>query len=285
METPEEVEYNGARRLVFKRRRDEDDEYDSDEEHGVQDDAEDEEDEADEEDEEDDPYASIDLYEILKPITAPEEISNRESISRTYQSKVLRHFTSQSIEIIEKEQDTVMKLSSLLDFLLGEDEKDLLEAGLELPDYDHNLTPNKAQGEIDLDKRITRKSVSQENDPFFALPQFKFDPNQGLPAQEAEEARQLSQVALQRTQEFIRSLTQVRNGLSRAQYLKEKIYAWAREMNGDPDESDVYVAEKEAAAKIAQAEKEAKAALEASKEPSVSRKGTPQPGRKRGRRS
>ena len=221
----------------------------------------------------------------MKPITAPEEISNRESISRTYQSKVLRHFTSQSIEIIEKEQDTVMKLSSLLDFLLGEDEKDLLEAGLELPDYDHNLTPNKAQGEIDLDKRITRKSVSQENDPFFALPQFKFDPNQGLPAQEAEEARQLSQVALQRTQEFIRSLTQVRNGLSRAQYLKEKIYAWAREMNGDPDESDVYVAEKEAAAKIAQAEKEAKAALEASKEPSVSRKGTPQPGRKRGRRS
>jgi hypothetical protein len=273
----ETVDYNRAHRTVYKRRRldaysFEDPEYEGDD---------------------DDPYLDIDIQEVLKPISHPSELSNRESISKTYTSKILQHYANQSIEVIEKEQETVCKLAALLDFFLGEDEQDLLEAGLDLPEYDHNLVSqshsnnvNTTTEEVDLDKRVTRNSISQEADPFFALPRFKFDPDQGLPPSVAEEARQLSQLALQRTEGFIRSLRSVRNGLIRAQMVKEKLYAWGREMNNDPDESDIYVAEKEAAAKAAIAEKEAKAALEQSTSESSSSKATPQPtGRRRGRRS
>jgi hypothetical protein len=277
IESVETVDYNRARRTVYKRRRFhaysfEDPEYEGDE---------------------DDPYLDIDIQEVLKPISHPSELSNRECISKTYTSKILQHYANQSIEVIEKEQETVCKLAALLDFFLGEDEQDLLEAGLDLPEYDHNLVSqpnsndaNTTTEEVDLDKRVTRNSTSQEADAFFALPRFKFDPDQGLPPSVAEEARQLSQLALQRTEGFIRSLRSVRNGLIRAQMVKEKLYAWGREMNNDPDESDIYVAEKEAAAKAAIAEKEAKAALEQSTSESSSSKATPQPtGRRRGRRS
>lgn len=261
----ENVTYSNTQRTVYKRRRDEYDDYE---------DGQDEEDEAD-------PYAEVDIAEVLKPISYPGELSSRESVSRTYTSKLLKHFANQSIEIIEKEQETVVKLASLLDLLLGEDEETLLEAGLDLPDYDHNLASNSANAEeSDMDKRITRNSTTQEPDPFFALPEFNFDPNQGLPAQDAEEARQLSQLALQRTEEFIRSLTRVRNGIVRAQYVKERLYSWGREMNNDPDESDLYVAEKEAAAKASQMDKDVRAADEPSSSESSSTKETPQPGRK-----
>lgn len=270
VEAIEEITYNGVQRAVYKRKREDDD---------------DQEDQSHQSDN-DDPYAEVDIYEALRPISHPSEVSSRETISSTYTSKILRHFANQSIEIIEKEQDTVMKLSSILDFFLGEDEKELLEAGLDLPDYDYNpvQTQQEDNADVDMDKRVTRNSTVQEADPFFALPQLIFDPNQGLPPQIAEEARQLSQLALQRTEEFIRSLRNVRNGLVRSQCIKEKIFEWGREMNGDPDESDVYVAEKEAAAKAAIAEKEARAALDpAASSESSSAKDTPQPPARRGR--
>lgn len=209
--------------------------------------------------EDDDPYAQIDIEKILSPMTHPSDIVARPSIARTYNSDVLKHLAQQAIETIEKEQNTVIQLSKLLDILLGEDSNLLLENELQLPEYDHNLVGSKPQGEqqseenLDLDKRVTRRQSTQEVDPFFALPNIAIDTNYGLNPEDAEEARQLSQISLQRSEEFIRNLTSLRNGLVRAQTLKEKLLQWGKEINGDPDESDIYVAEKEAAAQAAQA--------------------------------
>lgn len=227
--------------------------------------------------EEDDPYSQIDIEKILSPITHPSDVVNRPSIARTYKSKVMSHLAQQAIETIEKEQNTVIQLSKLLDILLGEDSRQLLENDLQLPEYNHNLVDNKdhdqdankdehqqqqheeakdntsttaTAGSIntEFEKRVTRRQSTQEVDPFFALPNMKIDPNFGLNPEDAEEARQLSQISLQRSEEFIRNLTSLRNGLARAQIIKEKLFQWGKEINGDPDESDIYQAEKEAAA-------------------------------------
>ncbi|CCH45977.1 Transcriptional regulatory protein [Wickerhamomyces ciferrii] len=219
-------------------------------------------------DEDDDPYHQIDIEKILAPISHPSDIVTRSSLSRTYNSDVLKKLAQQAIETIEREQNNVIQLSKLLDTLLGEDCGPLLEAQLLLPEYNHNLTSinqeeetpeqtqqqqqqqleNQEEPQIDiLDKRITRRQSTQETDPFFALPQLKFDSNFGLNPEDAEEARQLSQISLQRSEELIRNLTTLRNGLVRAETLKSKILQWSKEINGDPDESDLYQDEKEAA--------------------------------------
>lgn len=218
------------------------------------------------EQDEDDPYAQIDIEKILSPVTHPSDVVTRPSIARTYKSNVMKHLAQQAIETIEKEQNTVIQLSKLFDILLGEDSSQLLENELHLPEYDHNLVDKKldktshngkdhqdesSNTATDFDKRVTRRQSTQEVDPFFALPTMKIDTNFGLSPEVADEARQLSQISLQRSEEFIRNLTSLRNGLARAQTLKEKLYQWGREINGDPDESDIYQAEKEAAAKAA----------------------------------
>jgi hypothetical protein len=246
----ESIFYNSTNRDVVKRRRLDTYSYESGED--------------DDEDDnelfypEDDPYLQVDLAKVLAPIQQPLEIARRDAISKTYKSEVLRHLSQQAIEIIEKEQDTVIQLSSLLDIFLCEDTSQLLELKLQLPVYDHGFNGSvNEQGassqendeDIDLDKRITRrKSMQDSSDPFFALPMIQMDPDFGLNQEDAEEARQLSQIALQRNEEFIRNLSNLRNGLSRAQYVKEKLFSWAKELNGDPDESDIYQKETSAPA-------------------------------------
>lgn len=264
------MEYNRSTRTVFKRRKLDVYNYDDP----------DYEQQSDEDNE--NPYYDIDLEEILRPISHPSELSKRDVISRTYTSNFLKHYAQQSIEIIEKEQESVNAISGFLDLLLGEDSQLLLEDGLELEDYNHIEPKTEEEKETTPEKRVTRKTANDEADPFFALPGFKVDPDAGLDPLLAEEARQCALLAKQRSTEFIQSLTTIRNNLVRAQTIKEKLYAWGREMNGDPDESDLYVAEKEAAAKAAQAEKEAKG-IDTSSNSSKDGTATPQSTR-RGRR-
>lgn len=218
--------------------------------------------EDDEFDSDENPYNEINIQEILAPISNQTDLVTRSSISKTYTNKILIKLAQQTIETIEKEQEHVNKLSSLLDLLLGEDSSLLLESELQLPDITkteiaapHQSATDPADHDEDMvspeEKRITRRRSTHETDAFFALPALKIDMNCGLKPELAEEARQLSQVAVQRNQEYIRSLSSIRNGIVRAQKLKETLYAWAREMNGDPDEADLYQKEKDAAAAAA----------------------------------
>ncbi|OUM55310.1 hypothetical protein BVG19_g4824 [[Candida] boidinii] len=71
-------------------------------------------------------------------------------------------------------------------------------------------------------------------DPFFKLPEYVKDFNYGISKNEdAEDSRQLIQIALQRNEEFIRSLSNIRNGFIRADRIKDNILKWCREINDD----------------------------------------------------
>lgn len=84
----------------------------------------------------------------------------------------------------------------------------------------------------------TVEQLAVDLDPFFGLPQINSDRDYGIKADDAEDARQLTQIAQQRSEEFIRCMNKVREGLLRAERYQTKVYKWCREMAGDEDDSD-----------------------------------------------
>lgn len=219
-----------------------------------------------------DPYAGIDVASILAPVMRPEDAAKNQAIGRIFQDTALRDMAQQAVDIIEAEQKSAAALDLLMDIFLGENPKYLKIDNMKLPDYDHQLVDGETNEEMKLqskrhkndyviesaldngstnsvkteeylallqttseNKRITRNvDLSyQEVDPFFALPQVEPDPNDGLDPRFAEELRQVTQVTLQRNREYIRLLQKIRMGLIRAERLKDQVYKWCKEMNGE----------------------------------------------------
>lgn len=211
---------------------------------------------------------SIDFEDILGPIKSPSDVISRKSIRYVYKSTHLAELATETIDIIEREKQNVNELSKLMNVFLGDDPAHVTAEGLKLPKYDHNLNlekelvkasileqrkrpapeDNSIQSErksrhIDNDKnnnlRINKttqlipNSTSNNliNDAFFKLPQFESDLNYGVKTQEVEETRQLIQIALQRNEEFIRSLTNIRLGFVKADRMKHAIYGWCKEID------------------------------------------------------
>lgn len=204
---------------------------------------------------------SIDLESILGPIKSPSDVVDRKSIRSIYTSKHLAELAEETIGIIEHERDNVNSLTKLMNQFLGDDPANVTAEGLKLPDYDHHLDLNKeiskskheittslskppeqpkpaADGSVDdannegshvVDNTQSNRMIS---DPFFQLPQYKKDFNFGIKrAQDAEETRQLVQIALQRNEEFIRSLSSMRMGFIKADRLKNEVFRWCQELD------------------------------------------------------
>lgn len=111
-----------------------------------------------------------------------------------------------------------------------------------------NKEADEQQGEVeDPPKRITRTSTSQNekestevNDPFFALPKTlaRYEAHQNQVVDETsdellviqEDLINYLQVSVQRQQEYIKNLIQIRNGLVRAERLKQDLHKWGKEM-------------------------------------------------------
>lgn len=228
---------------------------------------EDEEEEKEEEEEEqaEDPYNGLDIRKILAPITLPAEVVTHPAISKIFHDESLRRLAQQAIEVIEYEQKNYIPLANMMDLFLGEDPKYSKPENMKLPDYDHALVqseqpPHTNQAVMEIangtgvtnnvkpedylstllnfeNKRITRNidSEFQEVDPFFALPQYENNRDNGIDPHIASDIRQYAQITLQRNQEYVRSLQNIRSGLIRAERLKDQVYKWCREMNGDYD--------------------------------------------------
>lgn len=191
-------------------------------------------------DEQDDIYEDIKLRDLLAPISDPAQLPTHPAISHTYKSPVLRTLSNRAMTIITEEHKNVVRFSKMMRLFLGEDPKYILPKSLNLPAYDHvnangAIVDEAPKEEID-DRPRTRNQSTQEVDPFFALPQYSVDPDFGLSRESADETRQFVQIALQRSEEFIRCMTRVRMGLLRAQRLKDQVYSWCKEM-ADEDES------------------------------------------------
>lgn len=161
------------------------------------------------------------------------------------------------MEVISEEHKNAVQFSRLMSVFLGDDPEYRRSNMLSLPIYNHldgledpATKPEQANGTTKVKAEEqppqqgrrpstrTQTAALQDMDPFFALPQFSIDRDYGIRPEEAEDTRQLTQIAQQRSEEFIRCMTKVRYGLLRAQKYQSKVYKWCQEMAGIEDESD-----------------------------------------------
>lgn len=205
----------------------------------------------------------VNVREILTPIASLSDVVNKKSVSRTFQNKVINDLSLKTVLLIEKEQSSVNRYSKLLDLFLGDYPKPLHESALKLKDYDHNLTLPEDDDENSNQSNITKSEdkeardaklkeavATTEEDPFFALPQIsnkdglnllkenKTDNNNTniSESEQMELSRQMTQIALQRNEEFIRNLLKIRNFLDKSTRIRERVLAWGKESAGVQDE-------------------------------------------------
>lgn len=161
------------------------------------------------------------------------------------------------MEVINDEHKNAVQFARLMGAFLGDDPAYRRSDKLNLAAYNHlegledPSNPNESSesappiNKIEDKPKSTRRpstrnqtAASQEADPFFALPLLEIDRDYGIRSDEAEDTRQLTQIAQQRSEEFIRCMAKVRNGLLRAERYQDKVYKWCQEMAGLADESD-----------------------------------------------
>lgn len=218
----------------------------------------------DQEPDEIDLHKLVNVREILTPIASLSDVVNKKSVSRTFQNKVINDLSLKTVLLIEKEQSSVNRYSKLLDLFLGDYPKPLHESTLKLKDYDHNLTLPDDDDENNTNTDITSSEDKEardaklkeavaptEEDPFFALPQISnkdglnlltsdnTNNNNNTTISETEQmelSRQMTQIALQRNEEFIRNLLKIRNFLDKSTRIRERVLAWGKESAGVQDE-------------------------------------------------
>ncbi|AMD18742.1 HBL160Cp [Eremothecium sinecaudum] len=204
----------------------------------------------------------VDVRKLLSPISSLADVATHPAISRTFKSNALRELAQDIMLIIEKEQRSVVSYGRLLEVFLGDYPDALYEDKLALPEYDHRLKLPAEEEDTNAapsnrkDRRLASKASEKEGtaedegedeDPFFAIPQFKADEKlsvislkTGENNEDIETTRQLAQIALQRNQEFIRNLQKIRNSIVKANRIRERILMWGKEYAGIP-EKDVTI--------------------------------------------
>lgn len=167
----------------------------------------------------------IRLDQILRPISKPSDVVENKAIKRIFQEPFLERLSNETIKIIEREQELDNMLNKTMDIFLHDDADHYAADNLGLPDYNHFL---------DLDANPPNGQTHQElphGDPFFQLAKYDSDPGfEGIEKDEIEETRQLLQIALQRNEEYVRSLSEIRLGFLRANNYKEEVFKWCKEM-------------------------------------------------------
>ena len=111
---------------------------------------------------EEDLNSLVDFKELLTPISSLGDIVKRPSVFRTFNNKILRDLSLQMVLMVEKEQNSVIRFSRILEVLLGDYPKPLLEEALKLKDYDHNLILPTEEQESKNDEEVTDKPQQVE---------------------------------------------------------------------------------------------------------------------------
>ena len=190
---------------------------------------------------EDHPFKKLKICDILAPLTHPSEIITHTAISRTFKLTIFSKLSSELINLIEVEQNSLNHLNKLFHVLNGEDWFYLLEQNLGLPKYDHGLDI-KLEDSQQQNSKSTLTEVKQEDpgaDPFFGLPEALkiYDTFQNQQETDddlailKEELTTYLQASIQRQHEYIKNLTNIRNGIVRADRLKRDLYKWGKEMH------------------------------------------------------
>ncbi|RLV93230.1 Transcriptional regulatory protein RXT2 [Spathaspora sp. JA1] len=214
------------------------------------------------------PLKKLRIQEILAPLNHPSEIITHPAISKTFKSTIFNKISSELIELIEVEQTNLNWLNKILQVLNGEDWFYLLEENIGLAEYDHGLDVDASNSANSSREAITASATADAStpkvetngvkqteeppvevlsdedptDPFFALPQalkrYQEFQNRQLDTNNQDKIEILKddlinylQVSIQRQHEYIKNLTQLRNGIVRADRLKRDLLKWGKEMH------------------------------------------------------
>lgn len=196
---------------------------------------------------------SINLDALLRPAADPADVATHPAISKTFSSPKLRNMAREMLDVIVDEKSHVTKISNLLGALLGDDPEALRLQNLSVRDYKtvhdgpvETSAPQSSDhiGITSLSAPANTNGVKEEPvDNFFAPPDLHIDKNFGVSADTAEEARQLLQIAHQRLEEYVRCMTVIRMGFTRADRLRRQVYNLCREANNEDyvlDDIDPY---------------------------------------------
>lgn len=199
----------------------------------------------------DNPYADIKLDDLLSPITYPGDVPHHPALKRIYQNSVTKWLAMRALDTILEEQKPVVQLAKLMSVFLGDDPSYILSEKLNLPEYNNKEGDGALYGtngsstgggsnsngeeKADETRRITRGQISQEVEPFFALPDISIDRDFGIQSDAAEETRQLTQIALQRSEEFIRCMVKIRMDLLKADRYRKLVYRMCQGFNEEDD--------------------------------------------------
>ncbi|GAV30556.1 hypothetical protein PMKS-004070 [Pichia membranifaciens] len=175
-------------------------------------------------------FSTIRLDQLLRPITKPSDVVTIKSIKSIYKERYLERLSNETISIIEREQENVNLLNQIMNIFLLDDPEHIQADNLGLAEYNHHLDLDKEGEDASIDQDA--QELHPENDPFFMPPVYESDPQfNGIDQEEIDETRQLIQIALQRNEEFVRSLLQIRLGFLHADNYREQVHNWCREMH------------------------------------------------------
>lgn len=176
-------------------------------------------------------FSTIRLDQLLRPITKPSDVVTIKSIKSIYKERYLDKLSNETISIIEKEQENVNLLNQIMNIFLLDDPEHIQADNLGLAEYNHHLDLDKEE-EDEASMSHDLQELHPENDPFFMPPVYESDPQfNGIDQEEIDETRQLIQIALQRNEEFVRSLLQIRLGFLHADNYREQVHSWCKEMH------------------------------------------------------
>lgn len=194
----------------------------------------------------------LNWIDLLAPITHPSQVPAHPAISRAFTNKNLNVLSTRALDIINEEHKNAVQFARLMSVFLGDDTEFFRANTASLPLYDHlnqlndPSAPSAEAKETNgngksVSVKAEASSVTRKNDdmdPFFAPPRLLVDRLDGVKPDDIEASRQLTQIAQQRCEEYIRCMTKVRYGLLKAERYQNQVFRWCQEMAGIEDNSD-----------------------------------------------
>ncbi|KAG5437365.1 hypothetical protein PCANB_000796 [Pneumocystis canis] len=193
------------------------------------------------------------IVKLLAPIVHPSDLPKHWTYRKSLTRSCLENLASQLLDAIAEEREYSTKLSKLLFILLGDDRTIQMEFCInEKTDIEEKIDVTMTQGEMEsegksiatseaipIKKLITSEGAlppTHQTQSFIEIQSASNAPlllelnhYMGLTQNDANDLRRLLQSALDRSNEYIKCLTQVRNGIIRAERLIKKVFEWCVE--------------------------------------------------------
>ncbi|KAG0668137.1 histone deacetylase complex subunit Rxt2 [Maudiozyma exigua] len=119
----------------------------------------------------------VDIREILTPIASLSDISKRQTVARTFNNSILQNLSLQTVLMVEKEQNSIIRYNRMLEVFLGDYPEPLYERNLKLKKYNHNLALPEEEENGNESANDTIEKLSRDSTPVTTTVEENADPN------------------------------------------------------------------------------------------------------------